>query len=83
MVLVCPFIMKIHHRLLFNVIFYFRIDKITKKYRFQGIETWVSVVAGYRNTIYIYIYQVTAIKCGKYANIIRWVEHSSVCCDVP
>ena len=51
--LICPFIMKMSHRLLLHVIFYFKIDKITGKSRFQGKETLVSVVAGYRNTMHI------------------------------
>jgi hypothetical protein len=49
-----PFIMKIYHRLLLHVIFFFKIDKITGKSRFQGKTTLVNVVAGYRNTMYIY-----------------------------
>ena len=51
---ICPFIMKIYHRLLLHVIFYFKIDKITGKSHFQGKATCVSVAAGYRNTLYIY-----------------------------
>ena len=45
--------MKIYHRLLLDVIFYFKINKITGKSRFQGKATLVGVVAGYRNTMYI------------------------------
>ena len=51
MVLICPFIIKVYHRLL--LIWYFKIDKLTGKSRFQGKATWVSVVAVYRNTMYI------------------------------
>jgi len=53
MVLICPFVMKIYHRLLLHVIFYFKIHKITGKSRFQGKATLVSVVAVYRNTMWI------------------------------
>jgi hypothetical protein len=54
-VLICPSIMTIYvHGLLLHVIFYFKIHKITGKSRFKGKATWVSVVAGYRNTMYIY-----------------------------
>jgi len=42
--------MKIYHRLLLQVTFYFKIYKISGKSRFQGKATWVSVVAGYRST---------------------------------
>jgi hypothetical protein len=54
MVLICPFILKIYHRLLLYLIFYFKLDIITGKSRFQGKATLVSVVAGYRNTTFIY-----------------------------
>ena len=54
MVLVCPFIMNMYHRLLLHVIVYYNIHKITGKYRFQEKATWISVVTGYRNTMYIY-----------------------------
>jgi len=53
-VLIFPSIMKIYHRLLLDVIFYFKIDKITEKSRFQEKATSVSVVAWYRNTTCIY-----------------------------
>ena len=79
MVLICPFIMKIYYRLLLHVIFYFKIDNITGKSRFQGKATLVSVAAGYRNTMYIY--ENTVNRCGKYAHISRWVGHCSVCRD--
>jgi len=52
-VLIYPFIMKVYHRLLLHVIFYLKIDKITEKSQFEGKATLVSVVAGYRNTVYI------------------------------
>jgi len=50
----CSFIMKKCNRLLFHLIFYFKIDKITGKFLFHGKATSVSVVAGYRNTMFIY-----------------------------
>jgi len=49
MVLICPFVMKIYHRLLLHVIFYFKIEKKSGKSRFHGKATLVNVVAGYRN----------------------------------
>ena len=52
--LICPFTMKIYHRFLSHVIFYFKTYEITGKSKFQGKATLVSVVAGYRNTTYIY-----------------------------
>ena len=43
----------VYHTLLLHAIFYFKIDKTPGKSRFQGKATLVSVVAGYRNTMYI------------------------------
>jgi hypothetical protein len=54
MLLICPFIMKIYYRMILRAVFYIKIDKITGKSRFHGKATWFSVVAGYRNTMYIY-----------------------------
>jgi hypothetical protein len=54
MVLISPLIKEKCNRLLLHVIFYFKINKITGKPRFQGKTTLVSVVAGYRNTMCIY-----------------------------
>jgi hypothetical protein len=53
--------------------------KITAKIGFQGKATWVSAVAGYGNTMYIY--QNTVYRCAKYAHISRWVGQCSVCRD--
>jgi hypothetical protein len=44
MVIICSLIMKLYHMLLLHVIFYFKIDKINGKSRFQGKATYVSVV---------------------------------------
>jgi len=41
MVLICYIIMEIYHRLLLQVIFYFKIEKITGKYRFQEKRRWL------------------------------------------
>jgi len=54
MVLICPFIMKIYHRLLVHEIVYLKLENITGTSVFQGKATWVIVVAGYGNTIYIF-----------------------------
>jgi len=54
MVLICPFIMKICHRLLLHVVVYFKLENITGTSVFQGKATWVSVVVGYRYTMFIY-----------------------------
>jgi hypothetical protein len=43
--------MKIYHRLLLQALFYY---KITGKSRFERKAAWVSVVAGYGNTMYIF-----------------------------
>jgi hypothetical protein len=79
MVLICPFIMKIYHKLLLHVIVSFKMDKITRKSGFQTKVTFVIVVAVYRNTMFIY--QNTVHRSDKYAHISRWVRHCSVCRD--
>ena len=71
--------MEIHHRLSLHVICYFKMDKITGKYQCQEKASWVSVVAGYRKTMYCY--QNTVLICRKFAHISRWVGHCSVCRD--
>jgi hypothetical protein len=53
-VLICTFLMKIYYRLLLHVICYHKVDKINGKSRYQVKATKVSVVAGYRNTMFIY-----------------------------
>jgi len=54
MVLKCPLTKGKCNRAFLHETFYFKIDKITGKSRFQGKATLISVVAGYRNTMFIY-----------------------------
>jgi len=78
-VLICSFVKKNCNRLLFHVICYFKMDKISGKYQRQGKASWVSVVAGYRNKMYCY--QNTVLICGKYTHTSQWEGHCSVCRD--
>jgi hypothetical protein len=41
MVVICPFIMKIYHRLLLHVIFYFKIDKKMENLDFREKRHWL------------------------------------------
>jgi len=54
MVLKGPLTKRKRNRAFLHETFYFKIDKITGKSRFQGKATLVSVVAGYRYTTCIY-----------------------------
>jgi hypothetical protein len=83
-VLKCPFIMKIYHRFLLPVIFYFKIDKITGKSRFQVKATLVSVVAVYRNTTFIYQVQHKVVanthtSAGGWGTVQCVVMHGMLC----
>jgi hypothetical protein len=84
MVLICPFMMRVYHRLLLHVIFYFRIDKITGKSRFQGKATLDPVVAVYRNTTFIYQVQHKVVanthtSTGGWGTVQCVVMHGMLC----